>query len=120
SDEQTTDSGVPEGDVGQPTAEPRVDAWLGTESGTTSVQPESDNGGLPQSDEKPAVSKEEITPKDVHAAAKSAGVDYESPEFMAKSKELTGHEHLDDMTRQQLKQMVDYIAPKKPYAIAKR
>lgn len=54
--------------------------------------------------------KTELTPKDIHAAAKQAGIDYESPEFIAKSKELTGEGHLDKMSPDQLSKIKNYIA----------
>lgn len=68
------------------------------------------------SDQLLAYPKEEtkqITPKDIHAAAKEAGIDYESKDFMNKSKELTGKEHLDDMAPEELSKVKDYVQSKK-------
>ncbi len=53
--------------------------------------------------------KQVTTPKDVHVAAKEAGIDYESKEFMKASKDITGKAHLDDMAPSELDQMVNYI-----------
>jgi len=55
-----------------------------------------------------------ITPKDIHTAAKKAGIDYESKEFMDKSKELTGKEHLDSMSPEELAKIKDYIETPAP------
>lgn len=54
-----------------------------------------------------------VKPTDIHKAAKEAGIDYESKDFMAKSKELTGQEHLDNMKPEQLSKVLDYINSKK-------
>lgn len=55
----------------------------------------------------------DLTPKDIHAAAKESGIDYESKDFMNKSKELTGKEHLDDMAPEELSKVKDYVQSKK-------
>lgn len=52
---------------------------------------------------------QQTTPRDVHTAAKQADIDFESQAFKDKSKELTGKEHLDDMTPEQLDTMVEYV-----------
>jgi len=54
-------------------------------------------------------SAQNVTPQDVHAAAEAAGVDYNTKEFKKESKNVTGKEHLDDMTPDELGEMIRYI-----------
>lgn len=55
------------------------------------------------------VKGKDIVVDDIHAAATKAGVDINTDEFKAKSKELTGEEHLDKMNAEQLGKMNDYL-----------
>ena len=62
---------------------------------------------------KPPVPEAKKTkPTDVHAAAKKAGIDFESSEFMAASEKITGKKHLDDMTPDELDKMISYTEEK--------
>lgn len=51
--------------------------------------------------------------EDVHTSAKNAGIDINTDEFKTKSKELTGEEHLDNMTPEQLEKMNEFIKSEK-------
>lgn len=62
-----------------------------------------------EGDQKGSEQEKDLTPKDIHTAAKEADIDPETKAFRDKSKELTGKEHLDDMTPQELRVMKDYI-----------
>lgn len=80
----------------------------GVQQGSTVQEIITEDEGEPVHDED-AQPQQEITPQTVHQAAEEKGIDYESEAFMEKSKELTGKEHLDDMTPEELTTMVNYI-----------
>lgn len=54
----------------------------------------------------------ELTPQDIHDAAKEAGIEADgdkNPQFVVKSRELTGEGHLDNMNQDQLRTMMNWI-----------
>ena len=52
----------------------------------------------------------EITKKDVHDAADKANISWDNdPSFLDESKDITGKKHLDEMTNDQLSQMLNKI-----------
>ena len=54
--------------------------------------------------------REEVTAKDVHDAADEVGMEWDNDKkFMKLSKEVTGKEHIDDMTSQERKKLIKTI-----------
>ena len=54
--------------------------------------------------------REEVSAKDVHDAADEAGIPWDNDKkFMKLSKEVTGKEHIDDMTSQEIKKLIKKI-----------
>jgi len=56
---------------------------------------------------------EDLEPKDIHDLADNKNVKWDNdPDFMNKSKELTGKKHLDDMDQDELEIIKRFIAKK--------
>lgn len=99
--DKTTDAGNTGGNGIENVESPVSD--LSSESGIGRIQ----DAANPEGD---AVEGKALTKEDIHSLADEAGIKWDGDaNFMAKSKELTGVEHLDEMNPEQLQQMGDWV-----------